>query len=234
MVSLLVLACAGPQAVPGVVRPAPGEPFLEALPGPMPGFGPYADYSDALSAACTVFLSKPHASVVDIADPELARRVSTEYCAWLYYTPEDNYQMSLMTDQAHPDDLQRKRRTCRLPTFVDDSRFGSWNLKYVFALHNHPFGGPLSLPDMRQIIALAREHDWVVETKRGRVPLAIVAFFAKSGSVQGTCGGFYQYTPETRELYRFVQTQQGWRREDMGKVTWLDKNTFRLNGREYR
>jgi hypothetical protein len=226
------MACAGPRPIAGVVRPEPGAPFLEALPGPMPGFGPYADYSDALSAACTVFLSKPNASVGDIKDPELAQRVSTEYCAWLYYTPEHQYQMSLLTDQSNADDLQKKRRTCRLPAFVDDPRFQSWDLKYVFALHNHPYGGPLSLPDMRQIVALANEHEWVVQTKRGKVPLAIVAFFAKPGSGEGTCGGFYQYTPETRDLYQFIQTNQGWRREDLGKVTWLDRNTFRLNKRD--
>ena len=73
-----------------------------------------------------------------------------------------------------------------------------------------------------------------MKTKHGKVPLAIVAFFAKPGSSEATCGGFYQYTPETRELYQFFQTQQGWRREDIGKVTWIDKNTFRLNGRDYQ
>jgi hypothetical protein len=40
--------CAPPKPIPGVVRPRPGEPMLEKLPGPMPGFGPFDSYSAAL------------------------------------------------------------------------------------------------------------------------------------------------------------------------------------------
>jgi hypothetical protein len=105
-------------------------------------------------------------------------RVSTEYCAWLYYTPEDKYQMSMLTDQSEADDLQRRRRTCKLPPFVDDPRHQSWNLKYIFALHNHPFGGPLSRGDMLEIISFAKMHEWVVDTKDGKIPIAIIAFLS--------------------------------------------------------
>ncbi|WP_395836207.1 hypothetical protein [Archangium violaceum] len=138
----------------------------------MMDFGPFDDYSDALSEACSLFLSKPNASVGHIKDLELAQRVSNEYCAWLYYTPEDRYQLSMLTDQSEADDFLKKKRTCRLPTFVDDQRYPPWSIKYVFALHNHPFGGPLSLRDMRQIISLANVHEWVVETKDGKVPIS--------------------------------------------------------------
>jgi hypothetical protein len=189
----------------------------------MMDFGPFDSYMEALNEACSLILSKPNASVGHIQDPELALRVSTEYCAWLYYTP----------DQPGADDFLKKKRTCRLPTFVDDERYPPWSIKYIFALHNHPFGGPLSLWDMRKIISLANAHEWVVETKDGMVPIAIVAFFSKADRVKPTCDGFYQYTPETRVLQEFIKTSDGWLRKDIGKVTWIDSTTYRLNGEVY-
>ena len=59
---LTLLGCASTPPIEGVVRPRPGEAFLERLPGPMPGFGPFDSYSDALIAACPRILSKPHAT----------------------------------------------------------------------------------------------------------------------------------------------------------------------------
>lgn len=229
---LFGLGCAFSAPVPGVVRPKPGEGHLESLP-PMMDFGPFNDYSDALSEACSLFLSKPHASVGHIKDPDLALRVSTEYCAWLYYTPENQYQMSMLTDQSDADDFQSKKKTCRLPAFVDDRRYPPWSIKYIFALHNHPFGGPLSLQDMRKIISLANMHEWVIETKDGRVPIAIVAFFSRPDRASPTCDGFYQYTPETRSLHVFTKTGDGWSRRDVGEVTWINSTTYRLGGRIY-
>ena len=73
-----------PSPIKDVVRPNPGEPFLESLP-PMMDFGPFDSFEDALNEACPLILSKPNASVGYIKDPELALRISTEYCAWLYY-----------------------------------------------------------------------------------------------------------------------------------------------------
>jgi hypothetical protein len=93
----------------------------------MPEFGPFDNASDALGAACSLFMSKPNASVGHIQDPDIALRVSAEYCAWLYYTPDHKYQMSMMTDQSALDDPQRKRRTCRLPAYVEDPRFSAWD-----------------------------------------------------------------------------------------------------------
>jgi len=223
-----------PAPIKDVVRPNPGEPFLESLP-PMTDFGPFASFEDALNEACPLILSKPNASVSHIKDPELALRVSTEYCAWLYYTPDDKYRMSMLTDQSDVGDLLTKRRTCRLPAFVDDRRYPPHSLKYIFALHNHPFGGPLSLADMHQIIAFANTHEWVVETKDGKIPIAIVAFFSRSDDhSKPTCDGFYQYTPETRYLLQFNRAQEGWRRDEIGQVTWINTTTYQLNGKTYR
>jgi len=55
-----MLGCTGPKPIPGVVQPAAGE-RLDSIPGPMPGFGPFPNYSDALMAACPLILGKSHA-----------------------------------------------------------------------------------------------------------------------------------------------------------------------------
>jgi hypothetical protein len=189
---------------------------------------------DALDKACDLILSKPNASVVDIQDPALALRVADEYCAWLYYAADEKYHMSMLTNQSDGDDAQSKRKTCRLPAFVDDPRYPLWSIKYVFALHNHPFGGPLSFADLGRIIASARTHEWIVDTKDGKVPIAMVAFFSNAGGENAKCDGFFQYTPETRELVRFTKTQGEWFRDEIGRVTWIDKTTYRLNDKLYR
>jgi hypothetical protein len=225
----LIPSCA-PQLIPGVVRPAPGAPPLESLPGPLAGFGPFESFSDALIEACPLILSKPNATVRHIQDPELALRVSSEYCAWVYYTPDHKYELSMLTDQSDPGDVLTGRTSCKLPDFVDDRRYPLGSLKYIFALHNHPFGGPLSLFDMRKIIELAKTHEWVVSTPRGKVPIAIVAFFSNSTDPRNpSCDGYYQYTPETRTLEQWAQTQDGWRPKKLGTVTWLKNGTYRLD-----
>ncbi|WP_395811675.1 hypothetical protein [Archangium minus] len=203
---------------------------MESLPGPMAGFGSFDTSSDALLAACSLILSKPNATARHIKDPELALRTSTEYCAWLYYTPDHKYELSMLTDQAEPGAALTGKKSCRIPAFVDDQRYPPGSLKYVFALHNHPFGGPLSYFDMRKIIDLAKTHEWVVDTKEGRIPLAVIAFFSNTTDPENpTCDGFYQYTPETRTLDQWANTQEGWRRRKMGTVTWLSDRTYRVD-----
>jgi hypothetical protein len=227
---LLGLACTAPQPIPGVVRPKPGGPPLESLPGPLADFESYDSFSDALLAACPLILSKPNATVGHIKDPELALRVSSEYCAWMYYTPDGKYELSMLTDQSDPGDALSRKKSCRLPAFVNDQRYPPGSIKYVFALHNHPFGGPLSLQDMRRIISLANTHEWLVDTKEGRIPLAIVAFFSLSTDpASPTCDGFYQYTPETRTLDQWANTQGEWARKKLGTITWLDETTYRID-----
>ena len=200
----------------------------------MEDFGRFDSFMDALDKACDLILSKPHASVVDIRDPELAQRLADEYCAWLYYASDEKFHMSMLTNQSDGDEALTRKKTCRLPAFVDDPRFPAWSIKYVFALHNHPFGGPLSFTDLKQIIAFANTHEWVVDTKEGRVPLAMVAFFSNTGGESARCDGFYQYTPETRELVKFTQTRGEWFREDVGRLSWVDEKSYKLNGKLYR
>ncbi|MBN1205350.1 MAG: hypothetical protein JXB05_10535 [Myxococcaceae bacterium] len=196
----------------------------------MAGFGPFDSFSEALIAACPLILSKPNATVGHIKDAQLASRVANEYCGWVYYTPERKYEMSMLTDQSDPGDVVTGRRTCRLSAFVDDPRYSPGSLKYILALHNHPFGTPLSREDMRSIIALANHHEWVVDTAEGKVPLAIVAFYSRSTDpASPTCDGFYQYTPETRELHEWIRTQDTWHPKKLGTVTWLDELRYRLD-----
>ena len=120
---LLSLGCAAPRPVEGVWRPGPGED-TERIPGPMKNFGPFDTHADALKAACPLILSKPNAVVGHLQDmnPELAHRTATEYCAWLYYTPEHKYEMSMLTDQSRMDDAVTGRKSCVLPAFVEDSK----------------------------------------------------------------------------------------------------------------
>lgn len=84
---------------------------------------------------------------------------------------------------------------------------------------------------MQEIINLAKVHEWVVETRDGRIPIAIVAFFSNSSSSQGApaCDGFYQYVPETRALLRFSRVDGEWIRKKLGKVTWLSSTAYRLD-----
>ncbi|MFY0572041.1 hypothetical protein ACN28E_50565 [Archangium lansingense] len=231
LVTLLVgLGCSAPRPIEGVWRPGPGED-PDHIPGPMKNFGPFDSYADALKAACPLILSKPNATVGYLQDlnPELAARTSTEYCAWLYYTPEHKYEMSMLTDLSQPDDLVTHKKTCVLPTYVNDSRYAPGELKYIFALHNHPFGGTLSLSDYRFIEQMAYHHAWEVETRNGKVRLAIIAFFSRSKAPAApTCDGFYQYVPATRVVTTWVQTQGRWKMTKHEILEWLNDKTYRL------
>lgn len=147
----------------------------------MPGFGSFDTYSDALLAACPLILSKPNATAGRINDQDfqLRWRISSEYCAWLYYTPDHKYEMSLLTDQARPDDLN-SRKSCVLPSYVDDRRYPPGSLKYIFALHNHPYESSLSKDDIDTIISKGSLHGFESETKSGKIKLAVIAFFSNS------------------------------------------------------
>lgn len=226
---LISCGCSPPKPIPGVVRPGPGEPFLETLPGPMPGFGPFDSYSDALLAACPLILSKPNATAgrVGSQDFQLRWRVSSEYCAWMYYTPDHKYEMSMLTDQSRPDPGNSK--TCVLPHFVDDPRYPPDSLKYIFALHNHPYEGRLSQYDIRGIVSMGKIHGFEADTNAGKVRLAVIAFFSKSGDPERpSCDGFFEFIPLTGELLKWVHSQGLWRMERIGMVKWIDETEYRV------
>lgn len=211
--------CSPPKPIPGVVRPGPGEPFLQSLPGPMPGFGPFESYTQALMAACPLILSKPNATAgrVGSQDFQIRWRVSSEYCAWLYYTPVHQYEMTMLTDQAEPNLGDRKM--CFLPPLVDDPRYPPTSLKYIFALHNHPFQDRLSDNDINLIAQMGLLHGFENDTRDGKVRLAIIAFFSSSNDFESpTCDGFFEYVPATTEMVKWVHSQDDWRMEQVGLV----------------
>ncbi|RKH39879.1 hypothetical protein D7X12_22355 [Corallococcus sicarius] len=203
----------------------------------MPGFGPFPSFSEALQAACPFILSKPNAVAAHLRhqDPRLAFRASTEYCAWLYYTPDHLYEMSMLTDRAAPDDLVSGKRSCILPSTVADARYAPGELKYIFALHNHPFGGPPSPGDLRFTDEMARVHAWAIETRDSKVLLSIIAFFSNARDAEHpTCDGFYQYVPATRDMLKWTRAAKGWDRETLGTVTWINTTTYRLDKKQRR
>ncbi|MFY0563167.1 hypothetical protein ACN28E_04935 [Archangium lansingense] len=232
LVSLLAcLACSPIRPVdPHIWRPTPGH-GAESIPGPLKNFGSFDSFSDALKAACPLILSKPHATVVHLQerDPELALRVSTEYCAWLYYTPEHKYELSMLTDVPAPGSALKGEATCLLPPNIDDPRYAPSSIKYIILLHNHPFASEISKPDVYFAIAMANAHALTVEAGGRTIPLSVVAFFSNSKDSQNsTCDGFYQYIPATSELQKWTNTSGDWKGKRIGMVNWINDTEFTI------
>jgi hypothetical protein len=228
---LMGLACtSAQQRDPQLWRPPPGAQ-AERIPGPLTNFGPYDDFSDALKAACPLILSKPNATVVHLQDknPQLALRVSTEYCAWLYYTPAHKYELSLLSDQEEPGDIFQESVSCLIPSSVEDARYPPDSIKHIFILHNHPFAGEISGRDIHLAIAMAQAHGLVTSAGQKNIPLSVIAFFSNSKDERRpTCDGFYQYIPATSELMKWRSLEDGWHMEKAGRVQWEDAKTFRI------
>lgn len=185
----------------------------------MPGFGPFESYTQAVMAACPLILSKPNATAgrVGSQDFQLRWRVSSEYCGWLYYTPAHQYEMTMLTDQAEPNLGDKK--TCFLPPFVDDPRYPPTSLKYIFALHNHPFQDSHSANDINFIAQMGLIHGFENDTRDGKVRLAIIAFFSTSNDFESpSCDGFFEYIPATTELVKWNHSQNDWLSDYLGLV----------------
>jgi hypothetical protein len=187
--------------------------------------GPFDSYSDALLAACRKILTKPYASAgrQDHQEASTFWRVSSEYCAWVYYTPDDAYMVSKLTDQSWVDPLHRSKN-CLLPSHVEDARYPPGSIQYIYALHNHPYGGALSRSDIRFIVGEGTVHGFEARTKEGVVRLSIIAFFSY-GATAPACDGFHQYVPVTGQLMMWTQEQGRWRCEQTGHVVWNDDGT---------
>lgn len=215
----LVLGCSTSRAVdPDIVRLAPGAPPLDKIPGPM--LGPFNSYSDALLAACRKILSKPNASAgrKDLQDFKTRWRVSTEYCAWLYYTPEHKYVISKLTDQSFVDPASRAK-SCVLPPDVEDPRYPPNSIRYVYALHNHPYDDTISVFDANLLVEAARNHGYAVQTKDGTIQLSVIAFFSNH-AVDPSCDGFHQYMLGTNQILKWTRTPTGWKCAQTGRVIW--------------
>ncbi|WP_434386875.1 hypothetical protein [Melittangium boletus] len=135
----------------------------------------------------------------------------------------------MLTDQALSDDLGR-RKSCVLPSIVDDPRYKEGSLKYVFALHNHPYAATLSDNDIADIVAKGLKHGFEVEAKGAKVRLAVIAFFSESSDPrQPRCDGFFQYIPLTSQILKWSNTSDGWKCQQTGSVKWLNGTEFRVD-----
>lgn len=200
----------------------------------MPNIGPFDSRWDALLAICPVILSQRGATAgrSDDINFSVRWRVSKEYCAWLYYTPDDKYEMSMLVESTDPvPPGQENERGCRMPAFIDDKRYPLRSLKYIYIIHNHPAPRTLTKKDIRALLNAARFHGKFVETKEGRIPLRAVAFFANSYAPGSpVCDGFFEYGLGSSEVVKWTPDDQGrWRREVAGTVTWTSEQDFRLD-----
>ncbi|MFL5350511.1 MAG: hypothetical protein ACJ8AT_37550 [Hyalangium sp.] len=239
VVLLCNLTCAAPKPIdPDIWRPRPGEELGDRIPGPLKNFGPFDSFADALEAACPRILTKPNATMLhllgnnsnpDRQDLKTALRFATEYCDWLYYTPDHKYKLSMISNLEEPGDDLNMTATCKLPPSVDDPAYSPNSIKYIFYLHNHPFAGELSDRDINLAVEMANAHELVVDTKNQKVPFAVIAFFsnARDGE-KPTCDGFYQYIPATRELLRWTQSEGHWKGTKTGIVIWESPTQFTI------
>lgn len=223
---IIPLGCSPSAIDTDIARPAPREPSLEKIPGPP--LGEFDSFQDALLAACNKIIAKPNA----VTPPEKSDmnfdtywRVSSEYCAWIYYTPDTKYVLSRLTDQSQVD-LTNKQKTCILPPTVEDQRYPPNTITYVCALHNHTYDRILSTDDLDFIVkegmkrGEAPYYGFLPKTKDGYRYLSIVAFFSNHLE-EPTCDGFYQYTPLNGQVLKHTRTGEQWKCEQVGHVTWV-------------
>lgn len=158
-------------------------------------------------------------------------RTATEYCAWLYYTPERKYKMSMISNLEESGDDLLGTTTCYLPKDVEDPDHPPDSIKYIFSIHNHPFAGGISDKDIFLASAMANAHKVVEEINNKPVPYAVIAFFSRSTDGENpTCDGFYQYIPGTGELLRWTHSMGHWSRATIGTVVWTSPTNFTVEG----
>lgn len=216
---LVACACTYPPPL-GVIRIDPRNP-PKSVEGPIVlDFGPFDSRWDALIAACPLILSMPggHAGRQDSMGFDVRWRVSREYCSWLYYTPDEKYEMSMLVEGPEAPPYDQSKRSCVMPMVVADKRYAPESLKYVYFLHGHPeFPTGLSEKDMAAIALIRKVHGEYVETREGRVPVGFIAFFAKSYEpVQVKCDGFFEYSMGSNEVLKWTRDKQDrWHREEV-------------------
>ncbi|WP_224371171.1 hypothetical protein [Hyalangium versicolor] len=196
--------------------------------------GPFDTYSQALFSACRKIFTKPRSSA-GRKPPETAlreeqeafrlrRRVATEYCAWMYYTPDNQYAISLLTDQADPDPTGTTKR-CIPPPFVEDRRYPSESIQYIVVLHNHTFDTAISTKDVRFIVDQGNLHGFEPKTKDRDRRLSVVAFFSNEHE-NPTCDGFYTYTPYTGKILKWTRDGRQWTCMQTHVVKWLTRESL--------
>lgn len=179
----------------------------------------FSSYPSALLGACQKILSKPGASAGPRGQSgfDARWRVGTEYCAWIYSTPDGKYVLSKLTDQTEVR-LAEQGKRCLLPSHVDDPRFPADSIQYIFALHNHLYDDPLSKDDLSFILKQGFVHGFEHETADGSIRLSAVAFFSNEPAAP-RCDGFYQYIPLTGQVLKWTRTTQ-WECRQTHQVEW--------------
>jgi hypothetical protein len=215
-----------------IVHPPPGGQRLESIPGPM--LGSFDSYSEALFAACRKIFTKPRSSA-GRKPPETAlheeqeafrlrRRVATEYCAWMYYTPDEKYEISLLTDQTDPDPTGAIKH-CVPPPIVLDRRYPPESIQYIVVLHSHTFDTEISAKDARFIVAQGQLHGFEPKSKDGNPQLSVVAFFSNEPE-NPTCDGFYLYKPYTGKILKWTRDGRQWTCMQTHVVKWLTRDSL--------
>jgi hypothetical protein len=189
---------------------------------------------EALLAACGKIFTKPRSSAgrrpFEPALGEereafrLRRRVASEYCAWMYYTPDNKYNISLLTDQSGPDPTGGDKR-CSLPFIVADHRYPPESIQYIVVLHNHTFDTRISSQDIRFIVGQGFVHGFEPKSKDGDPRLSIVAFFS-NGHEAPTCDGFYSYTPYIGKILKWTRDGRRWSCIQTHAVKWLRNDSL--------
>ncbi|HYH97513.1 hypothetical protein [Hyalangium sp.] len=194
--------------------------------------GTFDSYSEALFAACRKIFTKPRSSAGRSPPTtalreereafQLRRRAATEYCAWMYYTPDNKYEISLLTDQAGSDPTG-KAKHCSLPSFVEDRRYPSENIQYIVVLHNHTFDTRISEEDVLFLVGQGSLHGFEPKTKDRDRRLSLVAFFSNEHE-NPTCDGFYAYSPYTGKILKWARSGRQWSCTQTHVVRWLTRD----------
>ena len=198
----------------------------------MPNFGPFDDYFQALLAACPFILTKPHAYAGRPSDPQfnLNFRLATEYCAWIYHTPDGKFEMSLLTTD--PVQGGPSTRTCRLPADVDDPRYPPNSLDYVFAIHSHPYMDQPRNDDIGFIVEMGRRHGFSMKDGSREIPISVVAFFSNSADIdRPSCDGFFLYSPSKGKISKWTPTDGKWKPRPFATVKWTSPIHFVIENR---
>ncbi|WP_224362042.1 hypothetical protein [Hyalangium versicolor] len=147
---------------------------------------------------------------------------STEYCAWIYFTPKGKYEISFI---ATPEAQNTKGpRFCSLPQFVIDPRYvddevePDKNIKYAIAIHTHPSPTVFTQEDIRYIVET--EHRFQrIRHDNGRFRLGVVAFFSREERDTPACDGFFEYSTAGDTIQIVTRSENGeWQNRDYAKV----------------
>lgn len=142
----------------------------------------------------------------------------------MYYTPDDKYEISLLTDQSAPDPTGATKR-CIPPAFVEDRRYPAESIQYIFVLHNHTFDNRLSVKDIRFIVEQGQLHGFEPKSKDGNPRLSVVAFFSNEHE-NPNCDGFYGYTPYVGKILKWTRVDKQWSCTQTHVVKWLEDDAL--------